>query len=298
MSEATQRKTASLEKRVFGKTGEEVSILGLGTAPGGFGLNDFDAVDVIHAAIDHGITYLDTAPGYDRAQIQLGEVLPSRRDEVFLVTKAHTSKADRAVEILEQSLKDMRVDAVDVTFVHSVGNLDADEILADDGALAGLRSAQKRGLTKYIGFTAHHWPAKSERVLAEAEVDAVMFALNYGDRHTYDFQGGPLSAAREQSVGVAAMKVYGGAPDQKYDKPVKSLMSESGQDHERAMHYALSLPGVAVAVVGMYSVEEIVENVGHARAYREMRPDDMAVLESSEGRPLANQWNDHFGRVS
>ncbi|HAA74666.1 TPA: hypothetical protein DCE37_06050, partial [Candidatus Latescibacteria bacterium] len=75
---------------MFGKTGEEVSILGLGTAPGGFGLNDFDAVDVIHAAIDHGITYLDTAPGYDRAQIQLGEVLPSRRDEVFLVTKAHT----------------------------------------------------------------------------------------------------------------------------------------------------------------------------------------------------------------
>ena len=118
-----------LPERTFGKTGEKIPILGLGTAPGGFGLNDFDAVDVIHAAIDNGVTYLDTAPGYERAQIQLGEVLPSRRDEVFLVSKTFTSRADKAVEILEQSLRDMKTDSVDVTFVHSVGSLDTDEIL-------------------------------------------------------------------------------------------------------------------------------------------------------------------------
>lgn len=299
MSTQTQAgpETGTLPQRTLGKTGEKVPILGLGTAPGGFGLNDFDAVDVIHAAIDNGITYLDTAPGYDRAQLQLGEVLPGRRDEVFLASKAHTSSGAKAVEILEQSLRDMKTDAVDLTFVHSVGSLDPEEILADDGALAGLRKARDRGLTRFIGFTAHHWPAKSERILEEADVDAVMFAMNYSDRHTYDFQGGPLSLARDRDVGVAAMKVFGGAPDQKYDRPVRSLMSESGQDHARALHYALSLPGVAIAVVGMYSEAEVVENVAAARQYEPLSELDRAALET-EGERLAASWKAHFGQVS
>jgi predicted aldo/keto reductase-like oxidoreductase len=176
-------KPATLPTRVFGKTGEKIPILGLGTAPGGFGLNDFDAVDVIHAAIDNGVTYLDTAPGYERAQIQLGEVLPARRDEVFLVTKTFTGNGARAVEILEQSLRDLKTDCVDVTFVHSVGSLDPDEVLSKDGALAGLRSAQKRGLTRYVGFTAHNCPSKSEKLLKEVDFDAVMFALNWGQAY-------------------------------------------------------------------------------------------------------------------
>ena len=248
-------RSAGLPTRVFGRTGENVPILGLGTAPGGFGLNDFDAVDVIHA---EGL---------------------------------------RAVEILEQSLRDMRTDFVDAVFVHSVGNLDPDEILGPDGALAGLRSAQSRGLARYVGFTAHHWPEKSERILREADVDAVMFALNYGDKHTYDFQGGPLAGARQRNVGVAAMKVYGGAPDQKYENPTKSLLAESGADHERALHYALSLPGVAIAVVGMYSEAEVIENVGYARSYKQMPAGDMADMEDL-GQKLADTWKARFGQVS
>ncbi len=288
---------STLPKRVFGKTGERIPILGLGTAPAGMGLDDFDAVDLYHAAIDNGITYLDTAPGYERAQIQLGEVLQTRRDEVFLVTKTFASDAKGAVEILEQSLRDLRTDCVDVTFVHSVGSHDPGEILAKDGALSGLRSAQARGLTRYVGFTAHHWPEKSERLLREAEIDAVMFALNYADKHTYDFQSGPLTVAREANVGVAAMKVFGGAPGMKYETPTRSLMAETGQDHERAMHYALSLPGVSIAVVGMYSESEIIENVGYARSLEVMSDPDLLGTESA-GRILAEEWKDHFGQVS
>jgi predicted aldo/keto reductase-like oxidoreductase len=286
----------ALPERIFGKTGEKIPILGLGTAPGGFGLNDFDAVDVIHAAIDNGVTYLDTAPGYERAQIQLGEVLPSRRDEVFLVSKTFTSRADKAVEILEQSLRDMKTDCVDVTFVHSVGSLDPDEILASDGALAGLRSAQVRGLTKYIGFTAHHCPGKAERMLREAEFDAVMFAMNFADKHTYDFQGGPLSLAKEGNLGVAAMKVYGGAPEQKYEVPTPSLMAETQQNHEAALHYALTLPGVSTAVVGMYTEREVVENVAYAKSFSPVVDESMLAIESA-GEALATSWKAHFGPV-
>ena len=297
MSLSARTESDTLATRRLGKTGEDVPILGLGTAPGGFGLDDFSAIDLIHAAIDHGITYLDTAPGYDRAQIQLGEVMPSRRDEVFLVTKAHTANGKKAVEILEQSLRDMRTDAADLTFVHSVGHLDVDELLAADGAFAGLREAQRRGLTRYIGFTAHHMPAKSERVLRELDIDAVMFAMNFADKHTYDFQGAPLTLARQADVGVAAMKVYGGAPEQKYDVPTRSLMSQTGQDHGDALHYALSLEGVATSVVGMYTVEEIEENVGYARSWPERGVEDLIQREAL-GAPLASDWGAHFGEVS
>lgn len=296
MSTLARVETGALPKRTLGKTGEEVPILGLGTAPGGFGLDDFKAVDVIHAAIDHGVTYLDTAPGYERAQIQLGEVLPKRRDEVFLVTKTFAGDGQKATGILEQSLRDMKTDCVDLTFVHSVGSLEPDEILAPGGSLAALRDVQARGLTRYVGFTAHHWPAKSVQLLEAAEIDAVMFALNFGDKHTYDFQGKPLQLAREHNVGVAAMKVFGGAPEQKYEKPTRSLMSDHEIDHARAMHYALSLPGVAVAVVGMYDEEEILENVGYARQFEQMSPEALMSCER-EGESLAAAWKTHFGQI-
>ena len=88
---------APLPQRRFGKTHERVPVLGLGTAPAGMGLADDEAVALYHAAIDRGVTYLDTAPGYQRAQSQLGQVLPSRRDEVFLATKCFAGTAQEAL---------------------------------------------------------------------------------------------------------------------------------------------------------------------------------------------------------
>ncbi len=287
----------TLPKRVFGKTGEEVPILGLGTAPGGMGLPDTKAIDIIHAAIDSGITYLDTAPAYGRAQVQLGEVLLERRDNVFVVTKALTESADEALRILENSLGELKTDHVDLTFVHSIGSLDVDAILAPDGALAGLREAQRRGWSRYIGITAHGRPENASRILEAENIDAVMFALNYIDRHTYNFQGDPLRLATEQNAAVAAMKAFGGAQDMKYEKPVKSQMYNSGvHDHRSALRYALSLDGVSIAVVGMFSVEEVKENVAYARSYEPMDPPEMEALEE-KGRELADTWKDHFGPV-
>ncbi len=285
--------TNTMPQRILGKTGERVPVLGLGTAPGGFGLPDGEAIDVIHAAIDHGITYLDTAPGYARAQIQLGEVLPQRRDEVFLVTKTHAETAAEVQSILEQSLRDMKTDAADLTFVHSVGSLDPDRVLAPDGALVGLREAQGRGLTRFVGFTAHHKTSHAQRLLAE-EWDAVMFAMNYVDRHTYDFQGGPLKRAHADNLGVAAMKVFGGAPDMKYDQPTRSELARSGGDHQRALDYALSLSGVTIAVVGMFGVSEVIENAGYARDHTSLSRTEVDALEEA-GERIAADWKDHFG---
>jgi predicted aldo/keto reductase-like oxidoreductase len=290
----------SIPRRALGKTQELVPILGLGTAPGGIGMKDDDAIQFYLRAIELGITYIDTAPGYDRAQAQLGEVLPSRRAGLFIASKAHTASYDDALSMVEQNLVDLRIDQLDLVYIHSVGNLDPDEILAKDGSLAGLRKAQSQGLTRFVGITSHHLPAKSARILSNAEVDVGMFALNPGDRHIYNFEEAVLPLARQQSSGIAAMKVYGGAEGMKYELgPGESFrrtaMETNGfSDHERAFRYCLDLPGVAINVIGMYRECEIKQNIRFALDYKPLAATAAAELDSA-GAELAESWGEHFG---
>src|SRR4051812_1786788 len=125
--------TSSLPQRRFGKTEERVPVIGLGTGPAGMGMSDEAAIALYEAAIDRGVTYLDTAPGYGRAQAQLGQVLPRRREEVFLATKCYAATAAEALQIHEQSLRDLRTDHVDLLYAHCVGSFDPEALLAPDG---------------------------------------------------------------------------------------------------------------------------------------------------------------------
>lgn len=288
------RRVRALPQRRFGKTGEQVPVLGLGTAPAGFGLPDDAAVRLFHAAIDRGITYLDTAPGYARAQVQLAEVLATRRDEVFLATKCFASSAEEALRIHEQSLRDLRTERVDLLYAHSIGSLELEQLLAPDGVFAGLREAQRRGWTRYVGFTSHHHPGKVARVLREVEVDAVMLAMNFADRHTYGFEEQVLPLAAERDLGVCAMKVYGGAKEMNYETNHYSLLQ---RDHHTAFRYALGLPGVATAVIGMYTVEEIERNIQWAQGWERLTGEETERL-TAAGRELAGEWGPHFGDVA
>ena len=111
--------------RLLGKTGEPISILGFGTAPAGNRLSLRQAVKLYEEALNLGVTYFDTAPdfaGYGKAQEQLGYLLKERRKEVFLVTKCFEPEGDKALRLLEQSLRELKTDYADLVFVHSVGN--------------------------------------------------------------------------------------------------------------------------------------------------------------------------------
>jgi predicted aldo/keto reductase-like oxidoreductase len=287
--------SAPLPRRRFGKTEERVPVVGLGTGPAGMGLPDAEAVALYHAAIDRGITYLDTAPGYGRAHVQLGEVLPSRREEVFLATKCYAATAADALRIHEQSLRDLRTEHVDLLYAHCVGSFEPEQLLAPDGVFAGLREAQRRGWTRFIGFTAHHQPGRPLMLLDQVEVDAVMLAMNYADRHTYGFEERILPRARGLDLGIAAMKVYGGAREMKYDTPRPSALGE--RDHHAAFRYALGLPGVAVAVIGIFTVEEIERNIAWAREWQPLTAEEQARLVEA-GRAVAAEWGPHFGAVA
>jgi predicted aldo/keto reductase-like oxidoreductase len=261
------------------------------------GLRDEDAIALYHKAIDRGVTYIDTATGYGRAQAQLGEVMRVRRKEVFLVTKTHTAEGPKALEILEQNLKLLQTDRVDLTYVHSLGGLDVDRALAKDGSLAGLREAQRRGWTRYVGFTAHNAPYKAAKALREAEVDVVMLAINIGDHHTYNFEEEVLPLAAKQNAGVAAMKVYGGAKGMKYETPIVSALGAQGpHDHQAALRYALSLPGVTIAVIGMFSEEELSRNIAWVRGFTPLTEGEERGL-LSLGKELSGAWGEHYGPV-
>ncbi|MDP6110308.1 MAG: aldo/keto reductase [Planctomycetota bacterium] len=298
MTATLSPQTDTLPTRVLGKTGERVPILGLGTGPGGMGMPNNEAIELYHQAIDLGVTYIDTAPGYDRAQEQLGEVLCERRDEVFIVTKSLVAEGDKALDIFEQNLKTLRVEHVDLAFVHHLGGLDVDTVLSKDGSLAALREAQRRGWTRYVGFSSHNQPWKSQRVLKEAEVDAIMLAMNFVDRHTYNFEEETLPLAKERDVGVAAMKVFGGAKgmDYKPQNQPSQLASSGHHDHSLALRYVLGLPGVAVAVVGMYSEKELRQNIEWARQFEPLSPEEEAQL-LKQGRGIAKEWGPHYGPV-
>lgn len=291
---AVRLATAPLPSRRFGKTEERVPVLGLGTGPGGMGLPDEEAIALYHAAIDRGVTYIDTAPGYDRAHVQLGRVLPARRGELFVATKCWGATAEEVLRTHEQSLRDLGVEQVDLLYCHCVGSFAPERLLAPDGAFAGLREARRRGWTRFIGFTAHHHPAKSRFLLDRVEVDAVMLAMNYADRYTYAFEESVLPQARELDLGIACMKVYGGAREMDYHAHRRSALGE--RDHHLAFRYALGLPGVAVAVIGAYTVTEVEQNVAWARRWEPLTREEEERL-AEEGRAVAAEWGPHFGAV-
>ena len=294
----TQTTHLPLPHRRFGKTGERVPLLGLGTAPGGTGLGDDEAIRLFNRAIDLGVTYVDTAPLYGRAQKQLGEIVPTRREEMFLVSKALTEDGAEAQRIVEDSLRDLKTDYLDLVFVHSVGSHDVEKILSPTGSLAALRAAKRQGLIRHIGVSAHNNPWKVLRVMEESDIDVLMIALNFADHFTYGFHGDVLSMAREKDVAVAAMKVYGGATDMKSDKPIASAVQTGGfTDYERALRYALGLPGVGTAVVGVFSEEELEQNVEWIRRYQPLTVEEEESL-LAQGRQIAEQWGQHFGPIN
>ncbi|MEE2657264.1 MAG: aldo/keto reductase [Candidatus Latescibacterota bacterium] len=291
--------TATLPQRVFGKTGELIPVLGLGTAPGGMGLDDADAIELFEAAIDLGVTYIDCAPGYDNAHRQLSHIVPRRRDEIFLVSKAPTERRQEALDMVEANLRDLKTDALDLVYVHSIGHQHPEKVLAADGSLAGLRDAQQRGWVRYVGFTSHKKPEWSERLIKEVEVDACMFALNFADHFTYGFDRTVLPLAVERNVGIAAMKAFGGARNMEYhttddEKDRPSCFREHGFDRfDLCLRWVLSLEGVATAVIGVYNLNELEQCIAWTKGWKPLTPEEEGLLES-EGQRLAKALGRHF----
>jgi aryl-alcohol dehydrogenase-like predicted oxidoreductase len=301
-ADATEK--GMLPTRTLGRTKEKVSLLGFGLAPLGSDNTTPEAAErIVHFAIDQGIHYLDVAPvygdpksKYGNAEMKLKGVLKTRRKEVFLVTKVNSGRQTKAgvLEQLHESLERMGVDHVDAVHIHNLGDFDMEKVFGPDGALAGLKEARKQGLLRFIGASGHLRPARFVTALDTGDMDLVMNALNFADRHTYDFEGLVLPTAKRHGTAVVAMKVLGGAKEWRYDGSTPGTLAAY---HERAIRYSLGLPGVACAVIGFAGESEVKQALEVARHFKPLSADERTAL-LEEGKKLAEARGLYYGPVT
>jgi len=293
-SEATPT-TESLPRRVLGRTGSKTSILGLGMAPMGIArCSPKECQAVVKAALDAGINYIDVAPNYGDAEQKLGPVAKSRREAMFLVTKVEEPSREGALRQIRESLKRMQTDYIDAVHLHNIGDFDIPRTFGREGAMEGLRRAKEEGMIRFFGVSGHMRPGHFVEALETDEIDLIMPAINYVDRHTYNFEGKVLPVAIRHRTAVVAMKVLGGAARFQYDPPREGLLS--GARYAQAVRYALSLQGVHAAVIGVKNLEELRQALQVVRTFKPLTPPEKAMLEE-EGRRLAREWGPHFGPV-
>jgi len=256
----------AIPKRILGKTGIEVSALGLGGVCWNLLDEDKGAVAVVLRAIDRGITYLDTASSYKQSERRLGLALMERdRSKLFVTTKCIKRSGDEVKREIEESFERLQLETIDLMQLHAIDEEEnLDEVLGSDGALRVIEEYQAAGKIRFVGLTGHTAPAQFERMLGEYDFDTVLNPAGPVNRVWNDFIGTSMAAARRLGMGVVAMKVmaYGQVPPE--DRP-DYLRYTMGQD-------------VDVAIVGMDTVEQVEENVRVAEAF--------APLETQQERAL------------
>ncbi|MCC6728174.1 MAG: aldo/keto reductase [Chthonomonadales bacterium] len=281
--------------RTLGRTGARVSLIGFGSAPLGHSFQSQEVFDrMLGEALDLGINYVDTATIYDVSQERLGPIVKRNRKRIFLTTKTRGTTKAGALKTIEESLRLLQTDHVDLVHMHNVGDLDVNRLTDDDSALRGIQEAQRRGWARFVGATSHMNVPRLLPVLATGAIDVIMVPINFVYRQTYDFEGKVLPIARKHRIGIIAMKVLGGVPNWQYRTPTPCLMPADRV--ELAIRYALSVPDVATAVIGLNFPEQLRQAAAAARAFKPLNERErVEVVE--EGARLAKAWGTHLGPV-
>ena len=280
-AESRSAPSSPLPNRVLGRTGAHVSILAFGCGSRFLMYEDEEkALAALNHALDLGITYLDTAYAYGdgKSETRVGKVMAKRRKEVWLATKIPDRTRDAFLRRLEDSLKRLEVDQVDLVHIHSLGQSDdLANIESPGGAMKGLLEAREQKLARFIGMTSHTNGEVMARAIEHNDLDCVQMALNASGNGR--FEALALPAAGKKNLGVIAMKVTG----QEF-----LLGNANGKsDIDSLLRYSMSLP-VTTAVVGMPQIAMLEHNVEIARTFKAFPAADMermrqAVAPSREG---------------
>ena len=261
----------ALPSRTLGRTGAKVSILAFGCGSRFLAYKEEDkALAALNHAIDLGITYVDTAYAYGdgKSESRVGQVMTSRRKQVWLATKIPDRTRDEFMRRLEASLKRLRVDQVDLVHIHSLGQSDdLAKIEAPNGALKGLLEAREQKMARFIGMTSHTNGEVMAQAIQRHDLDCVQMALNASRNGRFEELA--LPAANKKNLGVIAMKVTG----QEF-----LLGNGTGKaDINSLVRYSMSLP-VTTAVVGMPHLEMLEHNVEVARSFTPLSEHEMERL--------------------
>lgn len=264
-----------MPERALGRTGHKVRLFSLG---GQATIEKPDTWDeslaIINRAIDLGVNYIDTAAAYGRgiSQTYIGEVMATRRKEVFLATKTHDRTRDGSLRLLEESLRLLQTDHLDLWQLHNVRtNEQIDTIFGKNGAIEALQQARDEKMVRFLGITGHYDPAPLMRGIREFDFDTILMALNPADRHHLSFTEELLPLAKEKNMGVIGMKI-----------PARGRLFREGgiTSMKDAMSYVLSLAGVSTVIVGCDNVQQLEENITIAANFQTLSDGEMARIES------------------
>lgn len=274
LTEPTEAAPApKLPQRVLGRTGAKVPILAFGCGSRFLMYKDEDeALKILNHVIDLGITYLDTAMDYGNglSETRVGKVMAQRRKEVWLATKVsqRARSYDECMRVVEQSLKRLQTDHVNLLHLHSLTDEDdLARIMAKDGAIHALYKLREQKVARFISMSSHTDGAVMAKAIERNDLDCVQMAMNPAQAN--NFEKLALPAARKKNLGVILMKVTA---------QEKLLGNDSGKaDVNSLIRYALSLP-VSVAVMGMPKAEFIEQNFAAAKNFAPMSITEMDKL--------------------
>jgi hypothetical protein len=286
-----------LPRRVLGRTKLEVTCMTLGAAPCGIAsdVSVEEVSQIVNLALDLGINFIDTSPKYGKSEEGIGQALGQRRTEVILATKVGADTIAEAEQSLGNSLKTLKTDYVDILYFHHLGDRLVKQARNPDGVFTWLLKQKQAGKCRFVGLSGHNLPGRFVPFLESGEVDVILVAVNFVDRHTYDFEEQVLPIASRHKAGVVAMKVFGG-PDPKSGswntRKAKPMVGEANL--ELAIRYALSVPGVATVNLGVHTAEQLRHNVQLVKRYHELSAGEKEAA-AKLGKEMAAQWGPHFG---
>lgn len=272
-----------IPRRKLGKTGWEVSILSLGGYHMALG-SEAESIRIIHRAIDLGINFLDSAWKYHdgRSDELYGKALAGgRRQKIYLMTKANARDRAGCQKQLEESLRRMQTDYLDLWQVHEVSRMDeVDRIFGPAGALEVVVKAKKEGKVRHIGFTGHHDPEVHLKLLNGYEGwETLQCPVNLIDPHYLSFIHRVLPAARKKGLGIIGMK----------SNAIGGITKHGIATIPECLRFAWT-QDVDVVVSGMDKLEYLEQNVAAAKTFRPLSPEEQRVLLTRTSRgPLGSQ---------
>jgi aryl-alcohol dehydrogenase-like predicted oxidoreductase len=266
--------SGEVPKKPLGRTGVQVSALGLGGYHLGSAETDQAANEIVAKAIDHGINFFDNAWEYHDglSEERLGKALKGKRDQVLVMTKVCTHGRDKkiAMRMLEESLRRLQTDHLDVWQIHEViYDNDPELIFAPDGAAEALLTAKQQGKVRFVGFTGHKDPEIHLKMLShDFPFDTIQMPLNCCDATFRSFETHVLPEANHKGIAAFGMKSLGGSGE---------LIRHGAVTPEQGLRYAMSLP-VATTISGVDTMQVLDQNLKVAVNFKPLEAAEMQAL--------------------
>ncbi|RKI40254.1 aldo/keto reductase [Corallococcus sp. AB004] len=275
-SPAKAKKASAVPRRKLGRTGQEVSCIGLGGFHIGKQTEESESIALIRGALDQGINFLDNCWDYNdgKSEERMGKALrDGYRAKAFLMTKVDGRDKKTAAKQIDESLQRLQTDHLDLLQLHEViRDNDPDRAFAEGGAIEAMKDAQKAGKARFLGFTGHKSPDIHLKMLETAKkhgfrFDTVQLPLNVMDAHFNSFEKLVLPVLVKEGIGVLAMKCMGDP----------FILDSKTVTAPECLRYNLSLP-VSVVITGIDSQERLQQALTAARTFKPLSEKDVQAL--------------------